>query len=112
MAAVKNRYVSDHDVACQLQSYRLVSGAVRSGIVPNESLSPDHAGTEDRNVLDTLTPYEAVVPMTMAEVLILTPFVRFRCIVPAPIPCRTRGDDRRALVQVQRHMALQMDREA
>src|SRR5206468_12085451 len=64
----------------------------------------------DRNVLEVLAPDQAVVPVRMAEVLVLVPFVGLGIDVAMPF-LRIGGDDRRALVEVEGDVALEMNRD-
>ena len=47
----------------------------------HETFAPDFSRSEDRNVSQILAPNQAVVPMTVAKVLILVPFIWLRRIV-------------------------------
>src|SRR5205814_6734117 len=77
----------------------------------HKPLAPDEAGAEYRDVLDTIAPDEAVVPVAVAEVLILVPLVRLRQIVLAVAVARVCGEYGRALVEVERDVALEPNRE-
>src|SRR5262249_14909163 len=50
--------------------------------------------------------------VTMSKILILIPLIRFRCIVHSMVGHRISRDDRRPLIQVERDIALQMNRKA
>ena len=75
-----------------------------------QSLSPDATGTKDRDVLEVLAPDQTVVPVTVTEVLILVPRVRLWQILFAVAVTWIGGEDRRALIDVERDVAFQANR--
>ena len=64
---------------------------------------------EDRDVLQLDAPDQRVLPVRVAEVLELIGLVRLRRIVLVAV-LRRCGEDRRALVDVERDVALEADR--
>src|SRR5580692_9540717 len=78
-----------------------------------QALAPDAAAPADSGILDAIAPDQAVVKMTVAEILVLVPGVRFGGIVSARASFgRVGGDQGRAVVQIQPHVAFQSDGEA
>src|SRR4029077_16509583 len=117
MPPVQDRHVAKDDVMAILQADRLVPNSSRKSLIPPaaaQALSPNAPRPDDADILDALTPDEAVVPVTVSEVLILIPGVRLRRIVAAfcAFCRRLSGHDRRARTQIEFNVALQMDRVA
>src|SRR5262249_42196021 len=84
---------------------------LRSRLAPaaNKTFAPNHSGAEDRYVHQVLSPDQAVVPVTVPEVLIFIPFIRFGRIILDLI--RSVGRDNRcALIEIQRDIAFEMNR--
>src|SRR4029077_19780912 len=79
-----------------------------------QPLTPDQARPQNRNVVQTFTPNQAVVPVIVPVILIVLPWlVRFRRIVTLRgIGCRIRRHNRRSLIQEKRHVTFQMNRVA
>src|SRR2546430_1586399 len=48
----------------------------------HETSPPDAARTENRNVFEVLTPNQTVVPVAMTEIIVSSPRIRLRRIVP------------------------------
>src|SRR4029077_20769077 len=80
----------------------------------DQPLTPDQARPQNRNVVQTFTPNQAVVPVIVPVILIVLPWlVRFRRIVTLRwIGCRIRRHNRRSLIQKKRHVTFQMNRVA
>src|SRR6267142_6554741 len=77
----------------------------------HQTLAPDPTRTKNRNVFEVLAPDQTVVPVAVAKVLILIPLIRFRRIILAVFVCGIGGKYGCTLVQVQRYVALQVNRE-
>ena len=75
----------------------------------HETFPPDHSRSKNRNVRQVLAPNQTVMPVGMTEILIGVPLVWFRRIVPRFLR-RIGCDDRRALIEIQRDVALQVNR--
>ena len=71
----------------------------------------DPAGTEDRNILKVLAPDQTVMPMAVAEIFVRIPFVWLRRIVSRRtfVHRIIRGKNDRALIEVERDVALETD---
>ncbi len=78
-----------------------------------QALSPDEAGTEDAEVVDVLSPNEAVMPVIVAVVLERLPLaLRFGCIVAAggeAVVGSRRGENGCSLLKKKRDIALEVN---
>src|SRR6185503_3723390 len=83
----------------------------RLAAASNQSLSPNPTWTKYRDVFQVLTPDQAVVPVAVAEVLILIPLVWLGRIIFAVAITRIGGKDRRALIEIECDVAFQTNRE-
>ena len=124
MASVKNGKIAQQHVAAILQRDGFVAHAGMLGDrarAPSaaEAFAPDQAGADDGNILKTLAPDQAVVPMIVAEVLDSFPTgrwirrnrrrTRWACGVGSKIGGRIRGEDGCAGLEMQRDVALEVD---
>ena len=75
----------------------------------HEAFAPDRSRPENGNIRQVLAPDQTVVPMAVTEILILIPLVWLRRIVLRTIGGRRR-DDRRALIEIERDVAFEMNR--
>ncbi len=84
---------------------------IRLGRPPIQRILPiNHPRPQYRHVLNIFPPDQAVVPMRMPEILkLILERPRLRRIV-FPFINRPRSPNRRPLIQVNRHVALQMNR--
>ena len=92
--------VANRDVAAILQADGFVAHA-RAGFASaaRQPLAPDQAGTQDRYIVQPFAPNQSVVPMAVAEVLILVPGVRLGRVI-TPALAIFGGQDRRAMIEV------------
>src|SRR5581483_7048965 len=110
-AAVQDRDVADHDIAAELEADRLVTAARGPAVIADETFAPDQAGPEDRNVFEALAPDQAVVPVAVTEVLkFAARRVRLGRVIGHAFG-RGGGENRRALINVERDVALQANRD-
>src|SRR5262249_14986071 len=84
---------------------RLVAAAHRTFAV-NQSRS------KDGDILEVLAPDQTVVPMAVTKILILVPLIRLRRVVLSVAVFWIGGENRRAMIEIKRDVALQMDRKA
>src|SRR2546425_7731701 len=89
----------------------ILSFRARLVAAAHQSLSPDAARAEDRNVLEILSPYQTIVPMAVTEVLILIPLIWLGWIILTISILRIGGDERGDLIEVQSDVALETGRE-
>src|ERR1035438_1161263 len=111
MAAVKNRKIAQQDILAILQADRLVAHARRlRALSAAQTLAPDAARSGDGDVRNAVAPNQAVLEMAVTEVLVHVPLIGLGVIESAGSVSRRIGrNDRCAVVQVQRDVALQSD---
>jgi len=73
-----------------------------------QGLAPDRSWPEDRNVFKVFAPDEAVVKVTVAEVLELVPLVWLGRIVLGVFG-GVGGDNRSPLIDVKRYVAFEVN---
>ena len=95
--------------ALLLECVVLFFGA-RLAATAHQSLSPDAAGSENRDVFEVLAPNQTVVPVAVTEVLVLIPGVWLRQIVFAVAIVWMGGEYGCALIEIERDVALQANR--
>lgn len=76
---------------------------------PHQAFSPDSARTEDRYIIEVLSPDQTVMPVTVTKVLIRVPLIRFRQVILRGFG-RSRGDDCRSLIKIESNITFQMNR--
>src|SRR5215471_17228241 len=122
VSAGKHRKIAQDDVAAVLEGDRLVADAWRfldrkiEIVMPaRQPASPYESGPENGDVVDVLTPDQAVVPVVMAKILKCFPrHIGFGWIVAGygsvarSVGCQDRG----ALIEVECHGAGQAKRVA
>src|SRR5207302_5888380 len=75
----------------------------------HQTLAPNHSRPEDGHIRQILAPDQAVMPVTVPEVLILIPLVWLRRIV-SNVLRRLGRDNRGALVEIKSDFALETNR--
>src|SRR5262249_41440121 len=103
------------DVAAELQRNRLVALALRRAAIAKQAAAPNPPWPENRNIFEALTPDQTVTPVAVAEILIneIAESIRFKVVVAALPGLRLiGGDDRGALIEEQRDVALEANRVA
>src|SRR5579883_1157480 len=108
-AAVANCDITKKHIAAELEADRLVTVAVFVGIVAHQALAEDLPLPHDRDILQVLSPNKAVAPVAMAEILIRGRVRLRKVVLMAGIG--GSGDEYGAWVQLQRDIALKMNRE-
>src|SRR5215831_8935326 len=114
MSAMEDGKITQRDVAAIFQGDGFVAdaGILRlrrlASAAAAEPFAPNLSGAKNRNIFHTLTPNQAVMPMAVTVVLKLVPRVWLGCVI---LTCgsRFRGNDDSSRVQVQSHLALQMN---
>src|SRR5579884_1502158 len=116
MPAVEDGKISQDDVVAVLQGYRFIpdSWIFCSGPLARsatQAFSPNETGAQDGKVVNLFADDQAVVPVAMAEILIMIPLVWFRCVV---LTLRTSlaGDDGSSLIEIEGDVVLEMNRVA
>jgi hypothetical protein len=120
VSTVENREIAQRDVAAILQADRFVADAGVFRFRPRapasaESFAPDQSRPENRNIFEAFAPDQAVVEMTVPEILIVVPWIRLSGIVGWAAGTRRgriRRDNRGAAIEINRDFALQMNRMA
>ena len=107
VAAVENGEIAQNHVVAVLQSDGLVAHSWVFGnrsrpVSLAESLAPDESGAEDGDVMNSLAPEQAVVPMGVAVVLVVGPVVGLRQVIAAALSRRggIGRHDGRTLVEI------------
>ena len=104
MAAIGDGEIAQRHVAAELQRDGLVAARSAAAI---QRLAGYASTADDRDILQTLAPNQAVVKVAVAGVLKLIPFVRFRRVIRGRVAARF---DHRSALQLQRDITAQADR--
>ena len=86
MSAVQDGNIAQRHIATILQADRLVAHAGRKDVVSRASaqaFAPDQPRPNDGYIVDRFAPEQAVVPVTVAEVLELVPVVGLGRVISA-----------------------------
>jgi len=86
------------------------------GVTAAKALTPDATLAEDGNIVNAFAPQQTIVPMIVAVVLVGLPWaLRFGVVVTSgggALQVSGCSEDRGALVEIEAHLALQMNRVA
>src|SRR5690349_13845427 len=103
MAAMQDGEITKYGVVTVLQRYRLVSHSGIFGARPltratTESFAPNQARTDDREVMNVLSPNETVAPVTVTIILVVVPLI-WLCRIVLASGTGFGGKNRRSLIE-------------